>query len=74
MIIYILLTIISFFGTLYVLPHSIKKLRINNFRKLKKIIERNIYKKDFASIFETSDMICLNSKYVTKNLLNYLKN
>ena len=33
-----------------------------------------IYKKDFASIFETSDMICLNSKYVTKNLLNYLKN
>ena len=53
---------------------SLKKLRINNFKELKKIIKRNIYKKDFDSVFEASDVICLGSKNVTKNLLNYLKN
>ena len=42
--------------------------------KNKKIVKRIIYKKDLTYKFESSDKICLNSKNVTKNLLNYLKN
>ncbi len=53
---------------------NLKKLRINNFSELKKIVKRIIYKKDLTYKFESSDKICLNSKNVTKNLLNYLKN
>lgn len=53
---------------------SLKKLRINNFKELNKTIKRIIYKKDLTSVFESSDKICLNSKNVTKNLINYLKN
>jgi len=66
MIIYIILTLISFFGTLYVLPHSIKKLRMNNY------LAKDMYKIDKPFIPTNCGIILVFTSFLAISLVPFI--
>ena len=66
MIIYFLITAISFFGTLYVLPHSIRKLGINNY------LAKDMYKLDRPLIPTNCGIILVFTSFLTISIIPLL--
>ena len=64
--IYILLALISFFGTLYVLPHSIRKLKNNNY------VAKDMYKINSPSIPTNCGMILVFTSFLSISLVPFL--
>ena len=66
--IYILLALISFFGTLYVLPHSLRKLQSNNYVDCNQHINTSKNLEEFSSRY---DKFLDNKKMYIKSFLHY---
>lgn len=66
MLIYIFLALISFLGTLYVLPHSLRKLKSNNY------VAKDMYKTNKPSIPTNCGMILVFTSFLGISLVPFL--